>query len=261
MEYKKYGDCLLLEGKCEDAISLMKKKEVKVTGIITSPPYNTSRSGRSDPLNRRYIGYNDSMSNEEYIDWQVGLFREFDNILEIDGCILLNLSYSSENTDTIWLLVAGIIQNTPFTTSDHIVWKKKSAIPNNRSKNKLTRITESIFVFCRKTEKNTFNANKQVVSIIEKTKQKNYKNTFNFIEADNSDKGPHKLEHKATFSTDLITKLIDIYFPKGSKLFDPFMGTGTVGLSCVRGGLSFIGSEVNKTYFDISCERVKGEML
>lgn len=60
--------------------------------------------------------------------------------------------------------------------------KKKSALPNNVSHNKLTRICEFVFVFCRKNEYKTFVANKQVKSQ-SKTGQKYYENIFNFIEA------------------------------------------------------------------------------
>lgn len=42
----------------------------------------------------------------------------------------------------MWLTIADILRNTNFTIADSIIWKKKSALPNNVSPNKLTRITE-----------------------------------------------------------------------------------------------------------------------
>lgn len=253
----KHNDILLINSDCSKVISLMKDKNIYIDGVITSPPYNTSRTGRTDKLNSRYATYKDNLSNEDYIDWQVKVFNEINSVLVVDGSILFNISYSSENTDTMWLLIADIIKSTPFTVADHIVWKKRSAIPNNRSKNKLTRITESVFVFARKSEITTFKANKQVKSIIEKTGQNNYENVYNFIEADNSDKGEHKKNLKATFSTDLVTKLINIYYQEGDKLFDPFSGSGTTALSCFSNKLSFIGSELDLNTHNIAVERVK----
>ena len=234
----------------------MVNKSVKVQGVITSPPYNTSRTGRTDKLNSRYTEYKDNLSNEDYIKWQVSVFNLMDGILEEDGCILFNISYGSENTDTMWLLIADIIRGTPFTTVDHIVWKKKSAIPNNRSKNKLTRIVESVFVFARKSETSTFNANKEVKSVIEKTQQNNYANVYNFIEAANSDKGAHKKDHKATYSIELVSKLIDIYFKEGDKIFDPYFGSGTTALACIEKGLHFVGSEIESISFDCAVIRI-----
>ena len=46
--------------------------------------------------------------------------------------------------------------------------------------------------------------------------------------------------------------------PKGSGniVFDPYMGSGTTGVACVRMGRAFIGIEQNRKYFDIACERI-----
>ena len=38
---------------------------------------------------------------------------------------------------------------------------------------------------------------------------------------------------------------------------DPFMGSGTTGVACVKMGRSFIGIELDEGYFDIACERIR----
>lgn len=216
----------------------------KVDLILTSPPYNTSRAGDKDVYNSRYDLFNDKVTDEEYIDWTIDIFHGYDKVLKKDGCVLYNLSYSSENTSLIWLLVAEIIKRTNFITADCIVWKKSHAIPNNRSKNKLTRIVEYIFVFCRKSEIKTFNCNKKVVSVIEKTGQKNYENVHNLIEAKNND-GSNSL-NKATFSTELVTKLLKLYGSEGCLVYDSFMGIGTTAKGCVESGMNYVGSEISE---------------
>jgi len=40
-------------------------------------------------------------------------------------------------------------------------------------------------------------------------------------------------------------------------VFDPFMGSGSTGVACVNKGRSFVGSELNETYFDIACRRIE----
>ncbi len=229
-----------------------------IDGIITSPPYNTSRSGATDKYNSRYGEYNDSISNEDYIEWQTSLFRVMGEKLKKNGCILYNINYGSENTETMWLLIASIIEKTQFTVADQIIWKKKNAMPNNRSKNKLTRITENIFVFVRKTEFKTFNSNKRIKSVIEKTGQKNYENIFNFIEAPNKDIGAHTKDHKATYSTELCEKLISMYYAIDCLVLDPFMGSGTTGIACKNLNRNFIGIELDENYFNIAKERITG---
>ena len=204
-------DCLI-------TINNMIKNNIKVDNIITSPFYNTCRGSKyhnsehaRETHQGRYDIHLDNMTDEEYIEFTLKLFDGYDKILKKDGCILYNISYGSENTHLMWLVIADIIKNTNFTVADDIIWKKKSALPNNVSKNKLTRIVEHVFVFCRKNEFKTFNANKNVTSV-RSTGQKMYENIFNFIEAKNND-GSNKL-NKATFSTDLILKLLNIYVKK-----------------------------------------------
>jgi len=194
------------------------------------------------------------MSKEDYSKFTVDLFNKYDAILSEDGVVLYNLSYSSENTDGIWITIGDLIRKTNFTVADTIIWKKKSAIPNNRSKNKLTRITEYVFVFVRKNEIKTFNANKKIVSTIERTGQANYENIYNFIEAKNNDKSC-KL-NKATFSSELIEKLLLMYAKKDFVIYDNFMGTGTTALACKNLGFKCIGSETSKEQYEYSLDRI-----
>ncbi|MGM5087554.1 site-specific DNA-methyltransferase [Rhizobium leguminosarum bv. viciae] len=47
------------------------------------------------------------------------------------------------------------------------------------------------------------------------------------------------------------------YLPHAKTILDPFMGSGTTGVACVRGGRRFIGIEIDEGYFDIACERIQ----
>jgi DNA modification methylase len=40
-------------------------------------------------------------------------------------------------------------------------------------------------------------------------------------------------------------------------ILDPFMGSGTTGVSCIKEGRKFTGIEIDPDYFDIACERVR----
>jgi modification methylase len=229
----------------EDCLLTMDRQELSnnIDLILTSPPYNTSRIDTKDMYNTRYDKYKDKMTDEEYINWTIDIFNGFDKVLKKDRCVLYNMSYSSENTHLMWLVISEIIKNTKFTTADCIIWKKNTAIPNNRSKNKLTRIVEYIFVFVRKSDLKTFETNKKVVSVIEKTGQNNYENIYNLIEAKNND-GSNKL-NKAVFSTELVTKLMNIYGFKSGTVYDPFIGIGTTALGAIKYGMEYVGSELS----------------
>lgn len=48
------------------------------------------------------------------------------------------------------------------------------------------------------------------------------------------------------------------HLPEDAKLvLDPFMGSGTTGVACVKTGRHFIGIEREKTFFDAACRRIE----
>lgn len=224
---------------------------------MTSPPYNTARTCKTqrsvDNYENRYDIHLDNMSDDEYIDWTENIFNSYDKILKSNGIVLYNISYGNENPNIMWLVIAEIIKRTNFMVADCIIWKKNSALPNNVSSNKLTRITEFVFVFCRKNEYKTYNSNKQVKST-SRTGQKFYENIFNFIEAKNND-GTCKL-NKATYSSELCEKLLKIYAKPNAIVYDSFMGTGTTAVACKRMGLSCIGSELSEAQCEFANNRL-----
>lgn len=44
--------------------------------------------------------------------------------------------------------------------------------------------------------------------------------------------------------------------PQNSLIIDPFMGSGTTALACIELGYDFVGIEIDKTYYDLSKERI-----
>jgi site-specific DNA-methyltransferase (adenine-specific) len=45
--------------------------------------------------------------------------------------------------------------------------------------------------------------------------------------------------------------------PDAGTILDPFMGSGTTGIACVKLGRRFIGIEIDCGYFDIACRRIE----
>ena len=112
-----------------------------------------------------------------------------------------------------------------------------------------------IYVFVKKEHLHTFKTNKEVSKVNEKTGQKFYKNYVNYIEARNND--GYQCQLKASFSQDLVNQLINIYFPKGSLIYEPFTGIGTTQLSCIENDCYYIGSELVKDHYEITLKRVE----
>ena len=254
----KFGDIIIYNDNCLNVMPKFDEHSVDV--ILTSPPYNTSRKEGSQVSSEdgsvgssRYDIYVDNMTNSEYCQFTNKLFTNFDRILKPDGCVLYNMSYGGENPDCMFRTVYEIIENTPFTIADVIIWQKTTATPNNVSSNKLTRICEFIFVFSRKSEYGTFYSNKKVTSY-RPTGQPMYENISNLIFAKNNDEVcPY---NKATFSSDLCIKLLKIYAKDNAVVYDPFMGSGTTAVACNKLDLKCWGSEISKAQCEWAYNRL-----
>jgi len=62
--------------------------------------------------------------------------------------------------------------------------------------------------------------------------------------------------HFATFPPDLIKPCILAGCPQGGTVLDPFTGSGTTGMVCMREGRQFTGIELNPEYFEIAQRRI-----
>lgn len=224
-----------------------------INGIITSPPYNINTKRSDNYYNNGYSEL-DGLSEEEYLEIRTNEFKEFSRIIKDDGVICYNISYSKDNPILPTLLISKVHNETDLTISDIICWKKNTSLPFQSSSNKLSRITELIYIFVKKKSLHTFKSNKEISKINEKTGQKFYKHYTNYIEAKNND--GIKCQLKASFSQDLVDQLINIYFPKESLIYDPFSGIGTTQLSCIRNGCNYIGSEITKEHYTIAMKRI-----
>jgi site-specific DNA-methyltransferase (adenine-specific) len=71
---------------------------------------------------------------------------------------------------------------------------------------------------------------------------------------------PHKNNHPTVKPTELMLYLIKLVTPKGGTVLEPFMGSGSTGKACVRGGFDFIGIEKEEEYYNISQARINNEL-
>ena len=138
---------VIFNGDCLDFINRL---DYKFNLVVTSPPYNTCRNLTSERARKNHEGrydiYQEEKTNNEYDDWVVNIFNAIDGKLEENGCVIWNVSYGTENPTQMWTSITAVCEKTNFIIADTIIWKKKTALPNNVSPNKLTRICEFIFI-------------------------------------------------------------------------------------------------------------------
>jgi site-specific DNA-methyltransferase (adenine-specific) len=70
-------------------------------------------------------------------------------------------------------------------------------------------------------------------------------------------KGLNKSGHPTEKPIKLFSDFILDFTDEGETICDPFMGSGTTGVACIRLGRKFIGIEKEPKYFDIAVKRIE----
>jgi site-specific DNA-methyltransferase (adenine-specific) len=63
-------------------------------------------------------------------------------------------------------------------------------------------------------------------------------------------------EHQTGKPVELMQDVVSVR-PEWQTFLDPFMGSGTTGVACIKLGRRFIGIELEPRYFDIACRRIE----
>ena len=73
--------------------------------------------------------------------------------------------------------------------------------------------------------------------------------------------GREKNGHPCPKPIKFMRKLVQRASLRGHTVLDPFMGSGTTGVACALEGRKFIGIDIEKEYFDMSCKRIEDAYL
>jgi len=76
----------------------------------------------------------------------------------------------------------------------------------------------------------------------------------------------NKIDHPCAKPLPMMLWLVQRASLAGMTVLDPFMGSGTTGVACVKLGRAFIGIDIERQYFDLACQRIEeacaqGDML
>lgn len=66
-----------------------------------------------------------------------------------------------------------------------------------------------------------------------------------------------RAEHPTQKPEGIIEPLLKYSCPSGGIVFDPFMGSGTIGVVAQKNGFRFIGAEISPKYFEIAKRRIE----
>lgn len=72
-----------------------------------------------------------------------------------------------------------------------------------------------------------------------------------------SNESGKSVAHPTAKPLPVMNKIIATASARAQTILDPFMGSGTTGVACVKMGRKFIGIEREESYFNIACKRIE----
>jgi site-specific DNA-methyltransferase (adenine-specific) len=251
-----HGDCLELMKTIPDG---------SVDLTVTSPPYDNLRT---------YNGNNNQWGERV---WK-GVIKELHRVTSDGGVVVWVVSdakIKGSETGTsfkqaLWAMESG------FNLHDTMIWNKGNFTAVGALKTSYAPVFEYMFVLSLGRPK-TFNPIKdrpnkhygvtyhQTVRQRDGTTKeghgKGIKTIKKFGQRHNvwmihPEKSNSKRFHPAMFPETLAQDHIISWSNEGDTMLDPFMGSGTTGVAAKSLGRSFIGIELDETYFNISQKRI-----
>jgi site-specific DNA-methyltransferase (adenine-specific) len=64
------------------------------------------------------------------------------------------------------------------------------------------------------------------------------------------------VSHPTPFPVELPSRLIQLYTRPGDTVLDPFMGSGSTAVACVRSGRNYAGFELSTEYCSLAEKRI-----
>ena len=232
----------LYNGECLETMDLLIDQGVKVDAIITDPPYKITARGNG--------GNSGGMLQKKEVN-NGKVFKT--NDLEIEDSLpkLYNLLKNESH--------CYIMTNNKNITN--YLSKIKDLYFNGDKKQKFHYIKNLIWVKDNKIMGQTYMSQFEYIIMLRKGKHKKINNCGTSDVLSFKNKKMKDINKKTVHDTekpiDLMAVLINNSTLEGQKILDPFMGIGTTGIACKKTGRNFIGVELDKGYYDISCKRIK----
>jgi DNA methylase len=238
--------------------------------VLTSPPYNINpRYTRRLYANNTHFTEG-ALSNGEYIQRVVSLFTRLERLVRARGVVLWNQSANADTPSLPYQTVAAVERGTRWRLIDTIFWNKQVARPMFTSPTLLTRVCETIFVFGRDDitsgskpipARLATHTNKQMTRLTSDKCQPVYAcaGFSNLLTTRPPCRRGASTEQsclRASFTTHLVTTLLDMYCPPGGTVLDPYMGSGTTAVGAVHTGRNFIGVEIEPAYVAYAAQRL-----
>ncbi|MDR0967514.1 MAG: site-specific DNA-methyltransferase [Rickettsiales bacterium] len=224
----------LLKGDCIPVMESLVKKGIKVDAIITDPPYNISKDNNFSTMTsakRQGVDFGKWDKGFDLFSWM----NTADKLLKDGGNIIIFNSFLNIGNISTYLEKMG------YHVKDLIRWIKPNPMPRNMNSRFVS--DYELAIWCVKGKK---------------------KWTFNnpgdgYLRPEikcPSPSGRERLGHPTQKPVCLMGELVKIFTNKDNVVLDPFMGSGSTGIACVKQNRHFIGIELDDGYYNMAYKRI-----
>jgi adenine-specific DNA-methyltransferase len=247
---------------CADCLSGLRSLPCELFSLtVTSPPYNIGKE------------YEAPQPMEEYLAWCAQWMAEVFRLTVSDGAFWLNVGYVSLPGRAKAIPLPYLLwDRSPFYLIQEVVWNYGAGVAARRS---LSPRNEKLLWYVKDPEKYIFNLDAiRDPEVKYPHQKKNGKLRCNTIGKNPSDvwqiakvtsgedrASPERTPHPAQFPLDLVNRIVLGSSDPGDLVLDPFIGSGTVAVSCLQNGRKVIGIEKDPSYCRLAAQRLERLLL
>ncbi len=224
----------LICGDCIAAMEDLRKKGCLVDAIITDPPYCISKENNFSTMKnakRHGVDFGEWDKNVDLFSW----IDAADKILKAGGNIVIFNSFLNIGN------IAKYLENKNYKVKDLVRWIKPNPMPRNMDSRFVA--DYELAIWCVKGNKKwTFN-----------------NETSSYLRPEFKcppPSGKERVGHPTQKPVKLMEELVKIFSNKEMTVLDPFMGSGSTGVACIKTNRNFIGIELDKDYYEMAYKRI-----
>jgi len=234
-----------------EVLDLLIKKNKKFDMIFADPPYFLSNDGITC-VNGKMVKVNKgewdkSKGIDQNYQFTFDWMEKCQSLLSDSGTLWVS------GTFHIIYAVGFAAQKLDMKFLNNIIWEKPNP-PPNLSCRYFTHSTETILWF-GKEKKSKHKFNYKVMKELNDNKQ--MKDVWRFTSAKKSEKSFGR--HPTQKPIQLLDLIIKASTDEDGIILDPFNGSGTTGVSCIKNKRKYVGIELEKNFCDLSKERFINE--
>ena len=235
-----------------DILKINSIQESSIDLIVTSPPYN---------VDIKYNSHNDTMSYVDYLTFTREWLTKCYALLRDDGrfCLNIPLDKNKGGQQSVCADITTIAKQAGFNYHSTIIWNEQNISRRTAWGSWLSAAApyviapvEVIVILYKKDWKKTSGSRESDITRKEFIEWTN--GVWNFM-----GESKKRVGHPAPFPPELPRRCIKLFSFLGDTVLDPFLGSGSTLLACLRTGRKGIGVEIDEKYCELARNRLLNE--